>query len=181
MRKIVLTFGLISGLITSGMLAISLPLLLSGVINFDNSEIIGYSSMVLSFLLVFFGIRSYRENAGGSITFGRAFKVGILITLVSCAVYVLAWEIAYFGFFPDFWDQYSEHFVKTMRAEGASEAAIAAKQKQMADFKRYYDNPLINAAVTFAEPFPVGLIVTLISAAILRRKPGAPVPAAAIA
>ena len=77
-------------------------------INFDHSEILGYSAMVLSFLLVFFGIRSYRDNvAGGAIGFGKAFQVGILITLVTCAMYVIAWEITYFNFFPDFLDQYN--------------------------------------------------------------------------
>lgn len=46
--------------------------------------VIGYTTIVLSFLLVFLGIRSYRENVGnGRITFGRAFGVDILITLVS--------------------------------------------------------------------------------------------------
>jgi len=184
MKKIVLTFGLISGGILLAMGAVILPLCMSGVIDFDNSEIVGYSAMVLAFLLVFFGIRTYRENVGGgAITFGRAFKVGILITLITCAVYVVSWEILYFNFFPDFADRYAEHMIEKMRADGASLAAVEAERKKMADFKELYANPLINVGITFMEVFPVGLIVTLVSAAILRRKPtpGTPSTAAAIA
>lgn len=173
MKKIVLTFGLISGCIISAMTAIMLPLCMNGTIDMDKSEIIGYSSMVLAFLLVFFGIRSYRENiGGGTITFGRAFKVGILITLITCAVYVVAWEIVYFNFIPDFMDRYAALSIQKLRDKGASDAAIATAIKDMARFKELYKNPLINIGVTFMEIFPVGLIVTLISAAILRRKDG---------
>src|SRR5687767_16012022 len=89
------------------MTAIMLPLCMNGTIDLRYSEIIGYSTMVLSFIMVFIGIRTYRENAGGMITFGKAFKVGILITLIACAVYVVAWEIVYYNFIPDFADRYA--------------------------------------------------------------------------
>src|SRR4051812_39561689 len=97
LKKIVLTFGLISGAIVAALMAITVPLCMNGHVGFDKSEIIGYSSMVLAFLMVFFGIRSYRDNVGGgTITFGKAFQIGILITLISCVVYVVTWEIVYF-------------------------------------------------------------------------------------
>jgi Protein of unknown function (DUF4199) len=167
----VLRFGLASGALLLAMGAVTLPLSINGVIDFDHSEVLGYSSMVLSFLLVFFGVKSYRDNvADGVIGFGKAFQVGILITLVTCAMYVIAWEIAYFNFFPDFLDQYSAHALAKMRAAGESESAIQAATAQMADFAKLYANPLFNAGITFLEVFPVGLIMTLISAAILRRR-----------
>ena len=110
-----------------------LPLCMNGTIDFKYSEIVGYSTMVLAFLAVFFGIRTYREkNGGGAITFGKAFKVGILITLVTCAVYVIAWEIVYWGFFPDFGDKFAAYTLEKMRADGASAAAIAKAQQKMA-------------------------------------------------
>jgi hypothetical protein len=183
MKKIVLTFGLISGGILAAMFAISVPLAVSGRIDFDQSEIVGYTSMVLAFLLVFFGIRSYRDNVnGGTITFGRAFKVGLLITLVCCAVTVISWEIVYFGFIPDFGEKYASFTVEKMREKGATEAEISAQEKTMAQFTELYRNPFINAGITFIEIFPLGLIVTLVSAAILRRKstPAQPVAVAAI-
>jgi len=182
MKKIVLTFGLISGFISAAVMSIAIPLCLNGrTVDFDKAEIIGYSSMVLSGLLVFFGIRSYRENNGGAITFGRAFKVGILIVLVSCAIYVAAWQIVYYNFIPDFMQKYTVHTIEKMREDGATDAAIVKKQKEMADFAELYKNPLVNIGFTFIEPIPVGLLVTLISAAILRKKPGSQAPNAATA
>lgn len=174
MKKIVLRYGL-----ASGALVITLALIMMSVIG--HSEVLGYSTMVLSFLLVFFGVRSYRETvAGGAIGFGKAFQVGILITLIACSVYVLVWEITYFNFYPNFLDQYSAHVLTKMRATGASEAAIAKKAAEMAELAKHYKNPLFNSAVTFMEIFPVGLIMTLISAAILRRKPPQEAPASAL-
>ena len=101
MKKIVLTFGLISG----AMMALMMfgTLLFINRIGFDKSEIVGYTGIVLAFLLIFFGIRSYRENIGGGrISFGRAFAVGILIALISSVCYMIAWEVIYFNFMHDF-------------------------------------------------------------------------------
>ncbi|MFN2494133.1 MAG: DUF4199 domain-containing protein [Pyrinomonadaceae bacterium] len=170
MKKTVLTFGLISGAILSVMMLCTLPFI--DKIGFDRGEIIGYSTMVLSFLMVFFGIRSYRETVGGgTISFGRAFSVGILITLISCVCYVVTWEIIYFKLMPGFVEKYSNYMVEQLRASGASQEAIEAKLQEMKSFKAMLDNPVINAALSFIEPLPVGLIMTLISAAILRKKP----------
>src|SRR6267142_2071831 len=97
MKKTVLIFGLIAGAIMSLMMIATLPFM--DKIGFDKGAIIGYTSMVLSFLVVFFGIRSYRDNlAGGSISFGKAFVIGILITAVACLCYVGTWEVIYFKF-----------------------------------------------------------------------------------
>jgi hypothetical protein len=179
MKKVVLVFGLISGAISSALMFLTLPFVNSGAINLKNGEIIGYTAIFLSFLLVFFGIRSYRQNAGGAITFGRATAVGLLITVISCLFYVASWEIIYIKFMPDFGDKYAARVIDEMREKGATEAAIAAKQKEMDTFKVMYRNPLINAAMTFIEPFPVGLVMTLVSAAILRRRSPAPAPGVA--
>jgi hypothetical protein len=168
MKKVVLVFGLISGAISSAMMFLTLPFIKNGTLK--NGEIIGYTAIFLSFLLVFFGIRSYRENAGGTISFGRATAVVLLITLISCAFYVASWEVIYFKLMPDFGDKYAARTIDAMREKGATEAAIAAKKKEMEKMKAMYNNPLINVAVTFIEPFPVGLIVTLLSAVILRRR-----------
>jgi hypothetical protein len=170
MKKTVLTFGLISGAISA--LLMNLSLLFADRIGFDHSYTLGYTIIVLSFLLVWFGIRSYRDNvAGGQITFTKAFTVGILITLISCVCYVAAWEVMYFHFMPDFMDKYGAHIVQKLQASGASQAAIQAKMEEVKKYKQTYDNPFMNAALTFLEPFPIGLVITLASAAVLRRKP----------
>jgi multidrug efflux pump subunit AcrB len=170
MKKIVLTFGLIAFAVVAAVMAVTLPLTLNGQMDGSFSELIGYTTMVVAFLAVFFGIRRYRESIGGWITFGKAFQVGILITLVACVMYVVVWEIVYFNFLPDFGDKYAALTINKMRADGATPAEIEEKTRQMAQFMEWYKNPLINVAMTFMEIFPVGLIMTLVSAAILRRK-----------
>ena len=181
MKKIVLRYGLISGGLLVTVMAVMVPMCLKGTLDLDHSELVGYSSMVVSFLLVFFGVKSYRDTVGeGAISFGKAFKVGLLITLTACAMYVLAWEIMYFNFFPDFLEVYSAHVLTKMREAGESPAAIQETTEQMASMAKLYTNPLFNSAITFMEVFPVGLIMTLISAAILRRKPGQEAPAEAV-
>ena len=169
MKKTVLTFGLISGAIAALMMFVTIPFI--GRIPFEYLTVIGYTTFVACFLMVFFGIRSYRDNvAGGTITFGRAFKVGILITLISCGIYVITWEFIYHRFLPDFLDQYSNYMVAKMRAQGATQEELNQTIQQTAQFKEWYKNPFLRYAMTMMEPLPVGLLITLISALILRRK-----------
>ncbi len=170
MKKTVLTFGLISGAVAAVLM--NSLVLFADRIGFDKAVIVGYTTIVVSLLLVPFGIWSYRENVGGGhITFGRAFAVGILITLISCICYVLAWEIVYYNFLPDFADKYAAYMVEKAKASGATQRVIDATLQEMKNMKSMLDNPLTNAALTFIEPFPVGLIITLISSAILRKRP----------
>ena len=170
MKKTILVFGLISGALSSLMMVATVPF--ADKIGFDKSEVVGYTTIVLSFLLVFFGIRSYRDDAGnGQITFAKAFAVGIAITLISCICYVITWEVLYFNFLHDFMDKYGAHVIEKLKASGASPTAVEAQLQQLKKFKELYENPLFNAVMTFIEPFPIGLVITLISAAVLRRKP----------
>lgn len=167
MKKIVITFGLLSGGLSMLMMFATVPFI--DRIGFDRGFIVGYTAIVISFLFVYFGIRSYRDTVlGGRITFGNGFTAGLLITLISCVCYVIAWEIIYFNFMPDFGLQYAAYMAEHVRATGGSEAEVQAALKQGDDLKKLLDNPLTNAAMTFTEPFPVGLLVTVISAAILR-------------
>ncbi len=169
MKKTVLTFGFLSGGVAALMMFGTLPFIEQ--IGFERGAIVGYTAIVISFLFVYLGIRSYRDNVlGGRIGFGRAFGVGLLITLISCLCYVLAWEIIYFNFMPDFLDKYTGYMADRLKASGATQAAIDAAAQQAEEFKRLYGNVFINAALTFTEPFPVGLLMTLISAAVLRKK-----------
>jgi len=166
MKRIVLIFGLISGAIMFVMMLGTLPFVDSTWLQ-DRSMIVGYTTIVLSSLLIFFGIRSYRENiGGGAISFGRAFAVGILIALIAAILYVTTWEILYFGV-PGFADKFLTMCTEHARRSGASVEEIKAELALL-------NNPFTNAALAFLEPFPVGLLVTLISALILRKKPTAP-------
>lgn len=169
MKKIVLTFGLISGALMAIFMFATLPFV--DRVGMDRMVIVVYAWMVLAFMLVFFGIRSYREDVnGGVVTFGRAFVVGILIALISSVIYVVAWQILYYGFMPDFFEKYSAHVLEQARASGAGPEAIQAKTQEMDQMKQLVKNPFIHAALVFLEPFPVGLVITLISAVILRKR-----------
>lgn len=168
MKKTVLTFGLISGAIISALMLATVPFMHK--IGMSGGMVIGYTTMVLAFLLVFFGIRSYRDNIGdGRISFGRALGVGLLIMLITCACYVITWEVIYFNFMPDFAEKYAAFAIEDMRAHGASAAEVAQKMDEMKKFQVLYNNIFFNVAMTLLEPLPVGLIMTFISALILRR------------
>ena len=173
MKKVVLTFGLISGAISSLMMLATVPFV--DKIGWDKGEILGYTTIVLSALLIFFGVRSYRENVGGGrLTFGRGLAVGILITLISSACYVGTWEIVYYKLMPGFADKYAAHMVESAKASGASQQKLDETERKAAQFKQMYDNPVNNVALTFMEVFPIGLVVTLASAGILRKKARTP-------
>ena len=170
MKKTVLTFGIISGVIVT--ILMSITTVFADRIGFDRAIIVGYTSMLVAFLLVFFGIKSYRDNiGGGEITFGRAFTVGILITLITCVFYVVSWQILYYTFLHDFPEKYGNHLIEKARASGATPEQIAQQLKEVQDMKALLDNPILAPLVIFiSEPLPVGLVMTLISAAILRKR-----------
>lgn len=172
MKKTVLTYGLLSGAVVALLVFTIMPNVYR--FGFDYGLILGYTTIVLSLLLVPFGIRSYRENAGGGqITFERALAVGLLITLISCVCYVLAWEVVYYTFLPDFCEKYAAYAIAKAEVAGATPQALEETRTQMKDMKVMLDNPLIFAAVGMTEPLPVGLVITLLSAIVLRKKSAA--------
>lgn len=177
MKKIVLTYGLIAGAIISGSMLASLPF--HDAMGNEGGMLLGYTTMVLSFLLIYFGVRAYRDHvAGGRVGFGRALAVGALIGLVASACYVATWEVVYFVGKSDYIEKYQEREIAKARQSGESEEQIAAKAAEMKKFAEMYKNPLFNIAVTFTEPLPVALVVALVSAGILsRRRKDVPQPA----
>ena len=174
MKKNILVYGLIAGL------AVAAPMLFmvnymshcEGNMDYDSSMVLGYAVMLIAFSLVFVGIRNYRNNhLNGYISFGKAFKVGFMIVLVASTIYVAAWLVDYFFFIPDFGEKYTAHMLEELKASGASAAEIKKQTEEMAWMSTLYKNPFFNALVTYTEILPVGIIVTLISALILKRKP----------
>jgi hypothetical protein len=144
-------------------------------IGYDKALILGYTSLVAAALLIFFGVRSYRDRVqGGRLTFGKGFQVGLLIALVASLCYVVTWEVYYFTFEPDFCANYTAHQVEKAKSSGADAAKIAEIEKEGEQLKKTLDNPLTNGAMTFLEPFPIGLLASLVSAGILRRKSAPP-------
>ena len=168
MKRIVWTFGLISGAIMAVLMVATVPFMND---HGANGLVVGYAGMVAAFLLVYFGVRSYRDNVlGGTISFGRAFGAGILIAAIASLCYVATWEVIYYKFMPDFYTKYGESVVERARKNGKSEAEIATVRADMDTMVRRVENPLFVTVATFAEPFPVGLVIALVSAGVLRRK-----------
>lgn len=175
MRKIVLTFGLIAGAILAASMLVALPF--RDQIGFDRAAVIGYTTMIIAFLMIYFGVRQYRDTvAGGVVSFGRALSVGLLITLVATVCYVATWEFIYFKVTPEYGQAYTEYAIEKARKSGASEADLARQREELAKFQEAYDKPLVNIAYTFLEPLPVGLVFALVSAGILRRRRPGVVP-----
>ena len=173
MQKNIIIYGLIAGLVVSVLMLSSVNYLshCEGSVDYDTSMLVGYASMLVALSLVFVGIRNYRDKYNaGVISFGKAFKVWILMVLIASSIYVVAWLVDYFFFIPDFAEKYAAHTLDELKASGASQVEIDKETKEMASFVRNYKNPLFNAMMAYAEILPVGLIVTLISSLILKRK-----------
>ncbi len=173
MTRTVVTYGLLAGILNTVLMLGAMPLYTKeGQMNFQLGELLGYASMIVALSMIFFGIRHYRDRqSGGRISFGKAFQTGLLITLVASAVYVIGW-MGYSSFGPgqDFMDQYYQYSVEQLRSSDRPPEVIEREIAEMETFREMYRNPLVQIGITFLEIFPVGLIISLISAAILRKK-----------
>lgn len=170
MTKIVLIFGLISGVIAGGLMWILMGTVNTGSIDFDNGMIWGYATMIIALSLVFFGIKSYRDNHGGRITFVKGLQVGILISLISAVCYAAAWELYYPRIGDEFMQKYTTYYLDKMKKEGASDAEIEKARTESEQFMEMYKNVFVRFAMSLMEILPVGVIVTLLSALLLRRR-----------
>ena len=118
---------------------------------------------------IHFGVRSYRDNVGGgTVGFGRALAVALLIGTIASACYVATWEVLFFGFMPDFGEQYAARQIDKLKASGAPQAEIDKQVDEMKKFAQMYKNPLVNVAYTFLEPLPVEVLVSLVSAGVIQ-------------
>jgi hypothetical protein len=172
MRKNILTFGVISGLIVSILMVITMGVCHSSEDFGEGSMIWGYASMIIAFAFIFVAIKNFRDKYnGGVISFGKAFQIGLFISLIASTMYVISWLIYYYNFIPDFMDRYADLMLKKAAANGASAAELQSKATEMDGMKQMYKNPLWVIAFTYMEILPVGIIVTVISSLILKRKP----------
>jgi hypothetical protein len=134
--------------------------------------IIGFSSMIAAFSLIFVGIKNYRDKQNaGIITFGKAFFLGLMISLVASTLYVITWGIEFHFFLPDFIDQYTAKQIQEINAGGlpADQMQKAIDDANEINYN-YKNNIFFFAMYTYMEILPVGILITLISSWILRRK-----------
>lgn len=177
MKRTVLIFGAIAGAIVSTFMAI---IIATGCDDSASGYVIGYSSMIIAFAFLFVGVKSYRDRYNqGVITFGKAFLVGLYITLVVSTIYVIAWMIDYHYFIPDFMDKYSAVMIDKARHSGVTQVVLDKKIAEINSMKEMYKNPIFVALITYTEILPVGIVIALITALILRRNRLKPQPAVA--
>jgi hypothetical protein len=169
-KKIILTYGLIAGAIVAAFMVYGTYKMNQE--DFEPSMVLGYAGMLVAYVFVFLGVKNYRDNYNnGAITFGKAFKIGMLISLIAATIYVGVWLIEYYCFFPDFMDKYATVMVKNWQKEGLTIAEIKVKTDEMMMYKELYKNPIWVILITYSEILlPIGILVPIISALILKRK-----------
>lgn len=174
MKKTILTFGLISGVLSIIFTFLIATLCDKDMIAFDKAELVGYASMVIALSMIFFGIKSYRDNyANGTVTFWKGVQIGILITSIGSVMYIAGGELYTVinpGFAPRVVEKYKEYETNKLTKKGASQAEIDATMQQMAEMEKMMGNPLVRFGIYLIEIFPVGMIITFLSAALLRRR-----------
>ena len=170
MKKNIIICGLISGAILTAMMIASTYYCYKNQ-NFEGNMVVGYSVMILAFSLIFVGIKNFRDKYNeGFVSFGKAFKIGAYITLVASTMYVVVWLFEYYLFIPDFMDVYTEHVINQVKTSGATITEINSEAEKMAGYKEMYKNPLFVVLLTYTEVLPIGLIVSAISALILKKQ-----------
>jgi hypothetical protein len=171
MKKIIWVCGIIAGIISVSWGVLS-DGVLSDSLSLNTRMLFGYATMILGFSLIFVAIKNYRDTYNnGQITFGKALKIGLLITLIASTVYVIVWMIDYSYFLPDFGEKYQAQVLAELKASGASAAEIQRQRAELAaTMAKYKANPAFRAMFTYLEIVPVGVVVSLIAALILKRK-----------
>jgi hypothetical protein len=171
MKQVIWKYGIFAGVILAVLMFLTIPFV--DTIG-DMGIVLGYTTMLIGFMMIFFGIRAYRDGeGGGKVTFGRAFLIGLAITAIGSLCYVGAWEVVSKNFMPDFADKYSARIMAKARADGMPETELAATQKKMEEFAKSYKNFWFRVPMTLLEPLPVGLILSLVASGMLRRGPRA--------
>jgi len=167
MKKIIIVCGLIGGIILCIFMVASLAI---SDQNYESGMIYGYAAMILAFSLIYVGIRNFRDKSNeGLITFGKAFKIGLYITLIGSTMYVITWLIEYYFFIPDYMDKYAVHMMKNINLNAMSRLQIDDQLKSITSMKEMYKNPLFVILLTYAEVLPVGLAISVISALMLKK------------
>lgn len=174
MKKNVLTFGIIAGFIST--LGFVIGTISSEPIDMDKGMIYGFASMILAFSLIFVGIKNYRDKYnGGTISFKKAFLIGLYISLIASTVYVAVWLVEYYFILDDFWGKYAEMHEANLIAQGESQQRITEEITKINQWKDLYDkNPVLTGLYTYVEILPLGIVITLIASLILKRKPQNP-------
>ncbi len=168
MLRIALIYGAIAGTIVIG--AMTLGFILDGdEKGAASGQVFGYLIMLVALTLIFVGVKRHRDvNHGGVIKFLPAFLTGLSIAVVAGVFYVVGWELYLATTDHAFIEQYSTAVIEKKKAAGLSGVELEKVVADMDKMVENYGNPLFRIPITFSEIFPVGLLVSVVSAAILR-------------
>ena len=164
MNKIVLKNGLFGSSIVTALL-LSVTFYMKANPEKEVSMFFGFAGMLLAFIFVVLGIKQQRDTNNGFISLGKAFLTGFWITLIISTVYVLVWLVILYNFFPNFAEHYTD-----MAIAKASPDEVAQVTEEMNSFKEMYKNPIMVILLTYMEILPLGIVFSLISALILKKK-----------
>lgn len=172
MKRNVIVFGLISGVLISVFTVCTMAYCYrTGSGSSGGNMIMGFTAMLLAFSFIFVAVKNYRDKYnGGVVSFGKAFQIGALIALIGSTMYMISWAIEYHYFMPDWMDRYIANSLTELQKSGAAAKEVAEKTAEYNAMKESYKNPLVFALYTYAEILPMGLLVALIAALILKRK-----------
>lgn len=170
MKKIILVYGLIAGTIVAASMVWGIWVNAGEGEGMAMLEYMGYLIMLIALSVIFFGIKKYRDDdLGGVISFGTAAMVGLGISLVASAIYIIVWEVYLAQTNYAFMDDYIASQLADKAAAGATPEELDAAEAGFDAIREQYRQPLYRLGITFLEIFPVGLLITLISAAVLRK------------
>lgn len=165
--KYALTYGSLAGMVI-------ISVMLTGLVAADRDSFFasmwfGFLVMLVAMIFMFVGVKRYRDvEHGGVIRFKPAFLMGLATAAVAALAYILVWEVYLAATGYRFMDEYLAGIAADLRAEGKSAAEVSREMAKHEWLRANYPNPLIRIPLTFIEIFPVGLLVALISAGLLR-------------
>jgi len=172
MKKTVLIFGLTAGIIVSVWLSVSMFIFSGDYENMELNMAIGFLGMLIAFAFIFVGIKNYRDKMNnGIVSFGKAFAIGFFIALIASLFYVATWAVVYNNFMPDFMEKYSAQMIEQYQSQNLPAAELQAKVDEIKAAAEDYKNPVYFTMWTLMEILPLGIIVSLIAALVLKRKP----------
>lgn len=170
MKKFTLLLSLAGGVFVSIFMVI--------LVNYCDTQhavtnmLITYTAMIVAFSVIFVAIKKERDNNGGVITFGKALRIGLTITLITSTIYTVVWLVDFYVFMPDFIDKYTDHIIQQLKASHLSPRVLKEKIDQANRDKAMYNSPIGQILEPYMEILPVGILVSLIAALILKRKGG---------
>ena len=170
MKKTIWIYGLIAGFICSVWMFVGL-LFMNGEAEMGGNEVMGYVIQIVAYVTIFVGLKNYRDkNGNGEISFAKAFKMGALMSLIAATIYVICWSIDYNFFVPDFGEKYAAYMLENAKKSNLTPAEIEEQVAKFSQYKEMYKNPFFFVLITYMEVIPVGLLASLISALILKKK-----------